>query len=384
MTHLSLTAEQRTQLRYWAPALVSGVIAWLAFMLIGHTPLIRSLGLTAVIIGMTMTLRPMGPVLAITGGLALAFSPAFWIQTGGAERLNPLEVFGGALAAGVVALAALRMSKNHFAAAAVGVAIFAALFMLFFGTPRSLRLTTLMTAWLFYLLTEGLLLSNPRADEPPVGHFGARHRIGLLLILVIGVLNDPLFALLTPAVLLGLFLSKTRLSAIYWLVLGVVTIIGARGIIVLYADSGWWSFPAEQAKAIGLQVPFILADGWREPARWIDLAYLVVSQYTIFGMILGVLGLARLARWYPPIGVVTMVAYSAYAIFGLVYFGGDAAVLLLPLLMIQIMWMTYAISTFGQWLQKSVQAAGGAVRWLAPAAYMLLPLSLLLKIVGVV
>ena len=48
------------------------------------------------VVGMALALRPMGAALAVIGGLALAFSPSFWIQTGGAESLNPLEVGGGA------------------------------------------------------------------------------------------------------------------------------------------------------------------------------------------------------------------------------------------------------------------------------------------------
>ena len=84
---------------------------------------------------------------------------------------------------------------------------------------------------------------------------------------------------------------------------------------------------------------------------------LIIGQFTAVGLALGVLGLARLARWYPPVGVVTMIAFATYAAFGLIYFGADSPVLLLPLLMIQLLWMTYAVYTFGQWLQKSVQPA---------------------------
>ena len=54
------------------------------------------------VVGMALALRSMGAALAVIGGLALAFSPSFWIQTGGAESLNPLEV-AAALVAAVVA-----------------------------------------------------------------------------------------------------------------------------------------------------------------------------------------------------------------------------------------------------------------------------------------
>ena len=108
---------------------------------------------------------------------------------------------------------------------------------------------------------------------------------------------------------------------------------------------------------------------------------LIIGQFTAAGLALGVLGLARLSRWHPPVGVVTMIAYAAYALFGLVYFGEDSPVLLLPLLMIQLLWMTYAMYTFGQWLQKSLKPA--RVRWIAAATFTLLPLFMLLRIVGV-
>jgi hypothetical protein len=49
--------------------------------------------------------------------------------------------------------------------------------------------------------------------------------------------------------------------------------------------------------------------------------------------------------------------------------------------MIQLLWMTYAIYTFGQWLQKSIEPKM-RVRWVAAAAFTLLPLFMLLRIVG--
>jgi hypothetical protein len=77
-----------------------------------------------------------------------------------------------------------------------------------------------------------------------------------------------------------------------------------------------------------------------------------------------------------------MVAYATYALFGLVYFGRDSAVLLLPLLMIQILWMTYAVYALGQWLQQTLHPANPVARWLAPAVFVLLPIALLIRIIG--
>jgi hypothetical protein len=164
--------------------------------------------------------------------------------------------------------------------------------------------------------------------------------------------------------------------------MGIVIIFGLRGMVQVYLDSGWWLFPASQAETLNIHVPYVLSDGWREASRWVYLVNLVITQFTPFGILLGVVGLARLSRWYPPLGTVTMTAYAAYAIFGLVYFGWDSTVLLLPLLMIQMIWMTYAVYSFGQWLQKTSKTEG-IVQWLAPAAFTLLPIGMLFRIAGI-
>jgi hypothetical protein len=76
------------------------------------------------------------------------------------------------------------------------------------------------------------------------------------------------------------------------------------------------------------------------------------------------------------------VAYGSFFVFGLLYFGGDAAVLLLPMLMIQVLWMTYAVYGIGHWLTRSKRLH--APRWLTPAAYALLPAFLALQNTGVI
>lgn len=367
---------------FW-PVLTASMLATVAFVTLGHTPLVRALGLALAVAGVTLALQRFGGALAITGGLALAFSPAFWSQTGGGEQpLLTLILILLVAAVGITGLV-LVFSRRPVLGLAVGVVVFVVLFWSLTGTPRSLRLTTLLTAWSLYLLLDALMITHPRADMPERQHeLGARHTFGLLLLFGLGVLNDPLFVLMAPALLLGLALLKTRLPLWYWGVLGVLVVIGARGLIVQYADSGWWLYPARLAVEQNLRVPFVLADGWREGTRWVYLMDVIARQFSVIGVGLGVVGLARLSRWHPAVGEVTMLAYATYALFGLVYFGSDSSVLLLPLLMIQVMWMTYAAYSFGQWLQKSARPAWSGVRWVAPAVFTLLPLLMLLRIVG--
>ncbi len=384
-----LSDEQRGSVRAWIdyllPSVMAGAIAWAAFLTLGQTPLVRASGLALVIAGMALTLRSMGGALAVIGALALAFSPAFWSQTGGIETYNPL-LFGAAVIGALIAAGVIWMTRKRPSLAVAGAAILMIVFFLFpqgLAVGRSLRLTTLLTVALLYLLIDALTVSNPRPDSPPTGTLRPHHAIFLLMVFALGVLNDPMFVLASPALLLGLFLTRARLSVIYWMLLIGAVIYGAWRLIDVYAVSGYWLYPAAEAIEHHLRVPFLLADGWREPLRWVDLLGLVAGQFTVIGGLLGVVGLARLSRWYPPIGVVTMIAFAAYAFFGLLYFGGDREVLLLPLLMIQVFWMTYAFSTLRQWLEQSATGLQQSARWLAPAVFVLLPMVLLLRIIGI-
>jgi hypothetical protein len=375
---IALTPEQKQRLNYWLPSLIAGAVAWAAFILIGHTPFVRASGMAVAVVGMTLALRTMGAPLAIIGGLALAFSPSFWAQTGGTELLSPVLVAVTLLAGVGVAVAILRFSNRPVLGAAAGFVLFAVLFLSVVALPRSLRLTTILTAWTLYLLVDGLLASNPRPDEPSTGELGIQHTLGLLLLLAVGVVNDPLFVLLVPAGALGLFLSRKRLPLGYWAALLAILVYGLYGVYDIYYSEFWWNYPVDLALGIQSNIPYLIGTVWREPERWIHLMSLIVRQFTVVGLALGVLGLARLARWHPTVGVVTMVAFGTYAAFGLIYFGHDSPVLLLPLLMIQLLWMTYAVYTFGQWLQKTIKPA--RVRWVAAAAFTLLPLFMLLRI----
>lgn len=377
---MRLTTLRHPTALYWLPGLTAGALAWAAFVVLGETPVIRASGLALVIVGITMTLRRSGALLAIIGGLALAFSPAFWSQTGGSGDLNLPLTLAVAAAAGLISMAVMRFSQRGFLALVIGFAVFAVLFWILLARVGSLRITTLSTAWLLYLLIDGLYLTNPHPDDPPQENLKPWHTLGILILMGVGVWNAPLFILLAPAVVLGLAFMRVRLPLWYWLMLAFIIGLGIYGMADQYLSSTWWSYPAAQAHEQGLRVPFILSDGWHEASRWIMLVELVVSQFTILGVVLGILGLSRLARWYPPLGNVTMIAYALFALFGLVYFGNNSPVLLLPLLMIQIFWMTYAVYALGEWLQRSVNPPNRLLRWFAPALYIWLPVLMLTRI----
>lgn len=350
---------------YWSPAILTGAIVWLILLSVGNTPIVRASGLGLAIVGVTATMRRMGAIASIGGGLTLAFCPIFWSQTGGGEN-EPATII---IAIGVAVVAMLFIafiSKRPYIGIGLGITAFVAIFWSQIGTPQSLRLTGFVTAWLLYLLVDMILLTNPRPDAKPPQAPHPYHTIGILFLFFIGTLNDPLLTVFAPAILLSLFLSYADLSRWYWLAVFISIGFGIVLLINTYLLQ---------------DMPVVNLLGWRDAVRWIDLGQLIISQLTIFGVLLSVIGLARLSRWYPPLGTVTIIAYAAYALLGLVFEGNFRDVLLLPMLIIQVIWLTYAINALGQWVNKTLKSPNPFWIHLVSLAYLILPAFLLWNII---
>ena len=347
------------------PFIAAGA-AWLLLLFIGETPWARASGLALAILGVTASMRQMGFVASIAGGLTLALCPVFWSQSGGSETQPAMIALATALAGLVLLLASAFLRQRAHIGIGLGVIVFLLIFWTQVGTAQSLRLTGLVSAWLLYLLTDMILLTNPRPGIKPAKAPKPWHTSGLLFLFAIGALNDPLVALFAPALMLALFLSHARLPLWYWLAAALVVCGGFTLLLRAYL--------LPQPNDVDLLA-------WREALRWLDLGQLIVAQFGIAGIALAVIGVARLARWYPPLGVVTMIAYAAYIFFGLVYLGAHREILLLPLAIVQVMWMTYAVNAFGQWVNKSLGAESGWWIHLVSAGYFILPLYLLLATV---
>ena len=374
-----LEAQQLQMLKFWFAPLLSGLIAWLLLLGIGETPFTRASGLAVVIIGVAASLRRMGSWIAVIGSLTLALSPVFWSQTGGGEG-SPATIVIAILAAVISVLLVVAISRRPSVAIGIGIIIFAGLFWSQIGTERSLRLTSFVIAWLMFLLVDMLLLTNPRPDDQNApllllgngvkradGSQDAQpyHTFGILLLLGLGILNDPLLTLLAPAVVLALNLSKTKLPVWYWLGIGLVFGMGIQGIFTTY---------------FGQQAHLLNIASWRDGARWGNMVVIIYQQFSIVGIILGILGLARLARWYPPLGTTLMLAFAAYWIFGLVYYGNTRDVLLLPAYVIFVIWISYAVMALSEWFSKSFQQQTQIGRFIPIVAYAILPSLLLINI----
>ena len=360
------SAAQRDLLRQWSPAFFAAGLSWLLLLYVGATPIARASGLALAILGVTASMRPMGFVASTAGGLTLALCPLFWSQTGGSESQPATIVIAAIVALAMMLLASMLLRRRDLGIG-FGVTVFLLIFWSQFGSTQSLRLTGLATAWLLYLLVDMILLTNPRPGIKPASEPKPVHILGLLFLFVIGVVNDPLATLFAPAIVLALFLSHAKLSAWYWL---TVVLIVCGGLFLLIR-----TYLLPQAADMNLLA-------WREASRWIELGELIIAQFSVIGIALGVIGLARLSRWYPPLGVVTMIAYAAYVFFGLVYVGLHREILLLPLTIIQVIWMTYAVNTFGQWVNKSLENDSGLWIHIISAFYFIVPALLLVNIIN--
>jgi hypothetical protein len=352
------------QIRNWLPAVLAASLAWCAFLMLGSTPIVRASGLALTIMGVAMSLRRMGALLAFTGAIALAFSPAFWSQTGGGGSEPATIVLAVAAAGGLALIITLLWQKPEYSMT-VALIVFALVLWSQVGTDRSLRLSGLVTAWLMFLLINTLLMTNPRQDEAPATSPPAGVVYGLLLLLAVGILNDPVMLFMLPGVALGLFLALPRLPAWVWLALFGLGILGSYQLVVVYGNDPMVHF---------------LGMGWRDGARWLDLLRFVVGQFGLAGVGLALFGLARLARWYPPLGVVTMVGFGSYFFLGLIYEGPYRDLLLLPLMIIQVLWMTYSLFAAAQWLQRVGRLNMEQAQVVVGFVYMLLPVSLALPL----
>lgn len=374
-----LDDEQILLIKFWLPALVNGLLVWLLLLYLGQTPLLRATGLGLVIVGVTLALRRMGSVLAVIGGLSLALSPAFWSQTGGADGEPARIVIALAVALVVVAITVL-LSKRPYIGLGLGLVVFAGLFWSQIGTPRSIRLTGFIVGWLMFLMIDMLLLTNPRPEDAPMilrdggmrpvdGAISARsyHIYGILLLIGIGIINDPLLTLLMPSVIVSLLLTNTKLNKLYWAGIGLMAGIG---IMML-----WTTYPVNQAH-------FLVLDNWRQGSAWIEMIQLLIEQFTIVGAILSLPGLARLARWYPPLGTVSMMGFAAYWLFGSVYTGPNENILLLPMYVIFVLWMSYAVLALSEWASRTLAKQALIGRYLVIAMYALLPAWMLYRIIA--
>ncbi|MYD38747.1 MAG: hypothetical protein F4W97_08030 [Chloroflexi bacterium] len=362
-----LTAPQLQQVRRWGPACFTAACAWLLLLIVGEAPIARATGLALAVMGVTAGMRPMGLVASVAGGLTLTLSPVFWSQAAGAVT-QPGSIVIAAILAAIALFCASFLLKRHELALGLVIVLFAVIFWSQISAAQSLRLTVLVVAWLLFLLIDMLMLTNPRPGFKPPQSPQRWHLAGIPLLFAGGTLNDPLVTLFVAAILLALLLSYARLPGWYWLGILAIAVAGAYLLAQTYLLA---------------ESPLLLPLGWRDAQRWLALGEYPLAQFGWVGIALACVGVARLARWYPPLGTVTIIAFASYMLFGLTYIGSHRDVLLLPLIIIQVIWMTYAVNSISQWVNKSLKNKAGLWIHLVSALYLALPALLLLEVLQI-
>ncbi len=249
-----------------------------------------------------------GRLLAVLSALMLAFSPTFWSQAIGAEvyTLNALFVI---IILGSLINALYRTDPR-------------------FGGQETMRVHSI---W------------------------------ALALAFGLGLTNHLTLVLLLPAALLAMWICHPRLTHREW---GIAAGMFGLGLLVyLYIPLRW---PALHAGA-GMPLDDFIAwvtgrrfggalmwEYFSVPERWMTIFRLALDQFGVIGLALGLLGLARLARWFPGVGTVSLVAYGAYFAYALVYIIPDIGVFLIPMHIIQVIWIAYAVHAISEWAPKFI------------------------------
>jgi hypothetical protein len=268
-----------------------------------------SAGLVTLILG-----RRLGAagLVAALGGLAFAFSPALWSQAVVAE----VYALNAAFVAGLLWVGlGLLHGENHPRNLALGG--------LLLGLSLSHHLTTVL---LLPALALAVLIARPR-----IGWRGWALAGGLL---IAGLLVYAYIPLRWPALNDGRAMSAAEFIA--W-------VTGRR-----YGGA--------------LQLRAWLSD----PERWRIVGRLILDQYGPPGAVLGLAGLIALAVRNWRAAAVTVTAYAAYAFYGLNYIVPDIGVFLIPMHLIQAVWMAYAVATLLWWAGRHLP--GGRAAWLDGAA----------------
>ena len=341
-----ITPQQWGWLRQWGPAGITALCAWLLLLLVGQTQLARASGLALAILGVTASMRPMGLVASMAGGLTLDAVPGLLVADG--RRGNPTRHdchCGCWLWRRPCCWGACLLERKELAAG-LGASV---LFIALFWSPN--RQGAELAAYragncLAVVSADG----HAAADQPATRHQAAASRRKAWQLAGISAAFCRrhtersivhAFRAGHPA-RLAAFGRAAASGTIGWLILA--TVIG--GLILADADLSCW-------RSRRCCCPWdggMPCAGWRwANIRWRSLA---CGRHCVGSA----MGLARLARWYPPLGTVTIIAFAClHSLRADLHRRVHREILLMPLIIIQVMWMTYAVNTISQWVNKSLR-----------------------------
>ncbi|MBN1286961.1 MAG: DUF2723 domain-containing protein [Anaerolineae bacterium] len=278
-----------------------------------------------------------------------------------AWRVNLSAALPAALAALLLADVIRRLEIGRLLAALAALALaFSATFWSQAVEAEVYALNALFVVIILGILVNGLYVTDPRFGGGRA--MRPRRVFGLALAFGFGLTNHLTIVLLAPAAALMLWMCRPRLTLKQWGAAAVC--LAAPLLIYLYLPLRW------PALHDGAGMPFdefimwitgqrfggaLMFEYFSQPDRWMTIFRLVIDQFGIMGLLLAVVGLARLARWFPGVGIVTLVAYGAYFAYALVYIIPDIAVFLIPMHVIQVIWIAYAVHAISEWAPKLVK-----------------------------
>jgi hypothetical protein len=302
-----------------------------------------------ILIGKLFSLIPIGKVatrINLTSAVAAAIAVMFVFLT--LRRVFYLDRFISGLSALAFGLSPIFWSQ---AVVAEVYALHNAFFAAILGTAL----------WLVARYQRGVLFNDQAVHVLTSGAnspYSARIVIIMFALIGLSLTNHLTTVLLFPAIALTLILTWPRLSAKQWML--AIGLLLAALLIYLYIPLRWPALHDRQA---------MLADefwGWvtgsrfqgalqfqawlNDPERWRILGRLILDQYGWLGVILSLIGIVLMALRQWRAALVSAVAFLAFAFYGLNYLIPDIGVFLIPLFMLQAMWMGYGVAVMIDWV----------------------------------
>jgi hypothetical protein len=212
----------------------------------------------------------------------------------------------------------------------------------------------------------------------------------LSLLLGLGIAHHLTAVLLLPACGLAILIARPRLR--------IRAILLALGLFLaglafwLYIPLRWPALhggapmtPAEFFDWIsGARFGGALALGaWSDPGRWSIVARLLLDAFGLAGAALALIGVIGLAMRNSRAALITLVAFAAYTLYGVVYVVPDISVFLIPAYLIMAVWIGVGVAFCLDALTARMGAP--ARQWtyaLALAAFVLMPVGLLAQNFG--
>jgi hypothetical protein len=327
-----------------AEVFIAGGFAFLVYLL----TLQRTIGradtfefqVTAPVLGVA---HPTGYPLYILLGRLFSLLPIGSIAT----RVNLTSAVFAAVSTGLVFLAARRtlaLARPVAALAALGFAFSPTLW----SQAVIAEVYALHSAFVAAILG-GMLWLLARPDA--LLRQQARMVAVLFLLIGLSFANHLTTALLLPALAVTLLLARPHLTWRQW---GLAAALLAAGLLLYaYIPLRWPALHGGQAMRLDEFVGWVTGQRFRgalqlnlwmeDPGRWSIIGRLVTAEYHWIGLGLGVLGLVALVirKWQA--ALITALIYFAYVFYTVNYLIPDINVYLIPMHLIQALWMAVGV-----------------------------------------